>query len=143
MNRPFASLHARTFCHATESPDKVKTAMQNTVGIRELKLSKTEGHHGNPITVMEVDIEEMEGIDDFFSRLSRGDFEELLSSLSSRIDEGCNLFLRIDKQEAFRGTIRLGKDDDVISVRIHVRSFPSKCAIATSIAREYLAGRLS
>lgn len=117
--------------------------MENTIGKRELKISKTEGHHGNPIVVLEAAIEDMEGIDEFFSRLGADDINELLRSLNSRIDLGCNLFIRIDKQAAFKGHIAIGDNDDVILVRVHVRSFPSKREIATSSAAEYLVSILT
>ena len=143
MKKPFAVLHARTFCHATEDFERVKSALENAVGKSETKISKTEGHHGNPIVIIETAVEGMDGIDMFFSKLSRTDVGELLSSLSSRIDDSCDLFVRIDKQAAFKDEIRLGRDDDVISVRIRVRSFPAKREAAYMIVREYLEGVLA
>ena len=143
MKKTFASLHARTFCHATEDLERVKSALENVIGKAEIKISKTEGHHGNPIIVLEAVIEGNEEIDEFFSRLGAKDIEVLLSSLSSRIDEGCNLFMRIDKQTAFKGHATLGDSEDVISVRVHVRSFPARCEIATDLAKEYLTSKLA
>ena len=141
MKRIFSVLHARTFCHATEDLCRVKTALENAVGKSEIRISRTEGHHGNPIFILETTLEEWDGMDGFFSRLGKEDIEELLSSLSSRIDESCDLFIRLDKQSAFKGETKLGRNDDVISVRIHVRSYPSKREIAASAVREYLVER--
>jgi RNA binding exosome subunit len=143
VRKPFAVLHARTFCHATEDLERVRSALENAVGKSEINISKTEGHHGNPIVILEAAVEGMDGIDRFFSKLSRIDVGELLSSLSSRIDDSCNLFVRIDKQAAFKDEIRLGRDDDVISVRVRVRSFPAKREAAYMIAKEYLEGVLA
>lgn len=143
MRKPFAVLHARTFCHATEDLERVRSALENAVGKSEINISKTEGHHGNPIVILEAAVEGMDGIDRFFSKLSRIDVGELLSSLRSRIDDSCNLFVRIDKQAAFKDEIRLGRDDDVISVRVRVRSFPAKREAAYMIAKEYLEGVLA
>jgi len=133
----FSSLHARTFCHATEDLDRVKTALENAVGKSDVKISRTEGHHGNPIVILETAVEERDGIDEFFARLGRENVDEVLSSLSSRMDESCNLFIRLDKQAAFKREIIFGSDD-VISVRIRVRSYPSRRDIAASAVREYL-----
>jgi RNA binding exosome subunit len=141
VKRPFAVLHARTFCHASEDLDKVMTALENTVGKSAIRISRTEGHHGNPISILETTVEDAEGIDTFFSKLDLEDVDEFLSSLSSRIDDSCNLFIRLDKQAAFKGETKLGRNDDVISVRVRVRSFPSKCEVAASAVREYLEGR--
>jgi len=143
VRKPFAVLHARTFCHATEDLERVRSALENAVGKSEINISKTEGHHGNPIVILEAAVEGMDGIDRFFSKLSRIDVGELLSSLRSRIDDSCNLFVRIDKQAAFKDEIRLGRDDDVISVRVRVRSFPAKREAAYMIAKEYLEGVLA
>ena len=115
--------------------------MENAVGKSEVKISRTEGHHGNPIAIVETTLEDAEEIDSFFSKLGQEDVDELLSSLSSRIDNSCNLFIRLDKQAAFKGETKLGRNDDVISVRIRVRSFPSRCEIAASAVREYLEDR--
>jgi len=143
VKKPFTALHARTFCHATEDLDKVKTALENTVGKLDVVVSRTEGHHGNPITIFETRLDETKGINEFFSRLSTQDVEELLGSLGSRIDDGCNLFLRIDKQSAFMGDIKLASSDDVISVRLKVRAFPARSEVASSIVKDYLQELLS
>jgi len=140
VNRPFSALHARTFCHATEDLEKVRTALENTVGQHELRISKIDGHHGNPITILETSLEDMNAIDAFFRKIERADFDKILSSLNSRMDEGCNLFIRIDKQAAFKGDIRLGRNDDVVFIRIHVRSFPAKLEIASPTVRDHLQG---
>ena len=142
MKSVFSVLHARVFCHATEDLDRVKAALENAVGKSEVKITRTEGHHGNPIVILESTVEESDDIDEFFSRLGKQNVDEILSSLSSRMDEACNLFIRLDKQAAFKGEIRFGSDD-VISVRIRVRSYPSRIDIATSAVRDYLGGRKS
>jgi RNA binding exosome subunit len=135
----FSALHARTFCHATEDLDRVRTALENAVGACEIRITKTEGHHGNPILVLEATIEEKKGIDEFFSSLGEENIEEILSSLSSRMDESCNLFIRLDKQAAFKGEMRLGSVD-VISVRIRVQSYPSRSDISASSVQQYFLG---
>jgi RNA binding exosome subunit len=142
VKKTFGALHARTLCHATEDLDRVKIALENVLGKSELTVTRTEGHHGNPIIVIETVVED-ERIDEFFAKLRIEDVEKLLSSLSSRIDEGCNMFIRIDKQAAFKEDIRIGANDDVISLRVRVRSFPAKKDAATSIAKGYLESRLA
>jgi RNA binding exosome subunit len=142
VKKTFGALHARTLCHATEDLDRVKIALENVLGKSELTVTRTEGHHGNPIIVIETVVED-ERIDEFFAKLRIEDVEKILSSLSSRIDEGCNMFIRIDKQAAFKEDIRIGANDDVISLRVRVRSFPAKKDAATSIVKGYLESRLA
>ncbi len=138
VDSTFKSLHARAFCHATEHLDRVKKAMLNVLGEIELRVSKTEGHHGNPIVIVEATIAEPQGIDEFFGRIRDADIEAIAGSLERRIDDGCNLFLKLDKQEAFAGSLRLGSGDDVISVRVRVRAYPARREAAEAAVRDFL-----
>ena len=60
----------------------------------------------------------------FFSHLSRilpsGDRETLLNDLDTRVDEEGRLHLRLDKEECFRGALRL-KDQDPIKILVSFR----------------------
>ncbi len=139
MKRLFVGLYARTFCHTTENLAKVKQALTNVVGDSELRVTKTFGHHGNPITIIESTIKEMSDITRFFAKVDDNDLSVIEDTLATRVDDGCNLFLKIDKQEAFLGKVKLGHEDDVISLRIRVAAFPATCEVAQSNIREYLA----
>lgn len=138
VRTPFSGAYLRTFCHATEDYEKVEKALLNVSGPSEISVSKTEGIHGNPITILEVPIEEDRGIRDLLGRLSDADIHELLQTLARRIDDGCNLFFRLDKQQAFAGKAVLCQGEDVILVRMKVRSFPARCEVAERSTREYL-----
>ncbi len=138
MKGPFSGVFLRTFCHATEDCAKVTQALQNAAGTAEVRATRTGGVHGNPIVVLEASLEDEQEIIDLFNRLRDDDLEALLATLAARIDEGCNLFFRIDKQEAFKGTLVLTRGEDVILVRTKVRAFPAKCELAQKEAREFL-----
>ena len=138
VNKIFSNLHARAFSHATEELERVKLAVTNTVGGAGLTVTRSDGHHGNPIDIIEFTVEDEEGITAFFRRFDKTDLEDLRGSLARRVDEGCNLFVKVDKQSAFDGTIRLGKGDDVISVRVKIRAFPARTELAQRIAHEFL-----
>lgn len=143
MKRNFSVLFARAICHATEDLDKVKLAMANTIGDRDLKVSATEGHHGNPITVVEGSVKDADGISEFFERLGEGDLRGLLDSLNLRLDDSCNLFLRVDKQAACLGEVKLSPGEDVVSVRVRVSAFPARREIAEEVVREFVESLLS
>jgi RNA binding exosome subunit len=140
VKKLFVGLHARTFCHTTEDLVKVKQAVANVVGDAELRISKTVGHHGNPITIIESTVDETSGISEFFAKIDDHDLSVIEETLPSRVDDGCNIFLKIDKQEAFLGRVRIGHGDDVISLRIRVAAFPATCAVAQNNIREFLTG---
>jgi RNA binding exosome subunit len=58
------------------------------------------------------------------------------------MDEEGNLFLRLDKQRAFLGELRLSGSEDIISVRGSVKAYPKRREIALGVADEYLKGLL-
>lgn len=125
-------------CHATEDLEKVVQALRNTIGDAEIQIARTEGHHGNPITIAEANVESAEGISSFFEKLPIDDLKLILDTLPTRVDEGCNLFLKIDKQAAYEERVRMRHDDDVISIRIKVIAFPAKSEKAQDKTRAYL-----
>lgn len=142
VKRDLGVLHARTFCHATEDIVKVRTAMANAFGACELHVQETEGHHGNPISILECSMQDADGVLEFFSKIGDDDLQQLLRTLDERVDDGCHLFLKIDKQSAYQGDIRLSSGEDVLSVRVKVRSYPAKRELAVEAASEYLLGVL-
>jgi RNA binding exosome subunit len=139
----FRGLHARAFVHATEDLEKVKLAMTNVVGPLELTTLLTEGVHGNPLTILEASVPDPDDVPRFFSKLDPEDLQTILRTLDKRVDEGCNLFVKIDKQSAFLGQIRLDRGDDVISVRIRVAAFPASCEVAQKVVREIVEHELA
>jgi RNA binding exosome subunit len=140
---PFSALHARVFCHATENLEKVRSALLNVVGDAPVKTTATEGHHGNRITILEAVLNDPESISLFFSRLEKGAIEEIARTLDDRTDNGCNIFIRLDKQSAYGGSFSLGAGDDVVSVRLKAKAFPSRPDVAIAATRSFLAEELA
>lgn len=144
VKRAYTKLYARALCHATEDPDKVKRAMANAFGNHaEIKVSETEGVHGNKIIVLETSLESADQIADFIARLDKADLEVVAESAASRIDEHCNLFFRLDKQLAFHEKIKLTAGDDAIAIRLRLKAFPSKTEVAVKVARELVREELN
>jgi len=121
-----------TIIHATEDPGKVAQAIRN-LSLREMPmgaaLNRAKGHHGNEIVTMIFTIRNAKNVESFlrniWNGLSQLDRTEVFSSLSSRVDHAGTLFLRIDKQEALRGKIRL-QDTDPIKIAISFRTMSPK-----------------
>jgi RNA binding exosome subunit len=59
----------------------------------------------------------------------------VIAELDERVDENCSLFLRLDKQAAFGGDVRLGEG---ITLRSKVEAYPAKRETAVENAREAL-----
>lgn len=124
------SIKVTAFVHATEDLEKVLVAVRSispavTLAVTTKKRAK--GHHGNEIMILDYSTKNAKQgehfLSDVLSRLTTMDRTELLSDLSSRIDTGGTLHIRLDKQEAFKGLIRL-QNIDPIKIAISFRREP-------------------
>lgn len=138
---PVAYINIRFFAHATEDLEKVVNAVQNILprdSIEGIAFNRTnlEGHYGNPITLFEAKIKDKETIralmENLSSNLSTLNKEELSRETERYIGEG-SFYLRLDKQAAIQGKIRLVTSDPI---RIRVRFRKSKIEDIIKICRE-------
>lgn len=123
-----AYVDVRFFVHATEDLNKVVKAVHQVlpadyVDDIVLKKNALRGHYGNPITLFETRIKKKKIVEalvkNVFSNLKEPDKESLLREIDSHVEEG-SLYLRLDKQAAFQGEMRLCIADP-IRVRIRFR----------------------
>lgn len=109
------------FSHATEDEDKVEKAMKNLLPEenRDLWLTRKtlKGYHGDPITIVTGKVRTNKGATGVLQRvvqeLSSLDQQRLLDELDERLDDGGNLYIRLDKQNAYLGKVRLLETDPV------------------------------
>ncbi len=110
-----------TFSHATEDEDKVENAIKNLLPEenRDLWITRKtlKGYHGDPITIVTGKIRTKKGATGVLRRvvqeLSSLDQQRLLDELEERLDEGGNLYIRLDKQNAYLGKVLLLETDPV------------------------------
>lgn len=126
----FHYVHLRAFAHETEDLPRVVTAVRQAAQ-EDLAVQETyvEGTHGNRIVILEADVKSAPGAKRMFAALQRDDpdgFGDVVRTARDRLDENLNFHLRLDKQEAYQGRVRLARDDDAITVRAKIRSFESK-----------------
>jgi len=125
------SVEISTIAHATENLDKVNAALRfilpDQLKAKEIFTRKhMQGHHGNPIVTLDArftkpaDVEQF--LNHFITLLSRSERLSIERDLGLYSDEEGNLFIRVDKQQAFRGTIELGGEDP-IRVRLKFTRF--------------------
>ncbi len=134
----FHRLEFRVYTHATEDEAKVRKALDFATGGAEVVETATEGHHGNPIRILEATVERPGAIRAFFGRLPKEDVERLAAEADRRLDEDLFFHLRLDKQEAYQGRLSLADHDDIIAVRGKAASFPAKRERALPGLVEYL-----
>ena len=129
------------FAHATEDENKVLAAARNLLPAAQLEnisfcKSSLRGHHGNPIALFETEVKDKEILSAFVENLSRGlsplDREKLSREAGLHVEKG-SLYLRFDKQAAFRGKLKLGLSDPI---RVRLRFKKQKLEDVVQLCRE-------
>ena len=112
----------QVLCYATEDPKKVLKAVENVLGAdaaKKMSMSseRLEGYYGDPITLMRIFLLDRELCEKallrILSNLSDSEREELWRDRSKLGRHGGKLYIRLDKQEAFLGRIRLSDKDPI------------------------------
>jgi RNA binding exosome subunit len=138
---PIAYVDVRFCAHATEDLGKVMLAVQNVLpsdNIEDIsfKRSNLEGHYGNPITFFDTRIKNKKAVKALVENLSANlnslDKEELGRTINRCVEKG-SLFIRLDKQAAFRGKTRFATSDPI---RIRIRFKKNRTEDVIQICRE-------
>jgi len=117
-------IEVSTIAHATEDINKVKKALLNIIDPElkkhaKIKTTTVKGYYGNPITLLKLILRGNKASKAFSYILSKLDPMEkkLLSlSLEERLDRTNNLYIRLSKQDAYLGRLRIFEGDDVIKI---------------------------
>jgi RNA binding exosome subunit len=126
---PIGYIDVRVFSHATEDPEKVLAAVRNTLPMElgenaVFQKTSLSGHHGNPITLFETRLTDKKALPLALAKIGLGltalDREALGSELKLHLEKR-NLYLRFDKQSAFRGELRFSSVDP-IHFKVHFKN---------------------
>jgi RNA binding exosome subunit len=131
------NISLRAIVSATESEDRVKTALSLFLFDSEIEAIKTEGHYGNPIIILQAQLKGRDCkrfIEHLKLKLTEHEIKRLKNEIPERIDDECCLHLRFDKQAAFQGTVQLATTTDTVSARIKLKAYPAKREKAIEIA---------
>lgn len=117
--------------HATEDLDKVMKAIRNTLpeefADEEYEKSNLLGYHRNPIITLKIFIrervKEIAFLKNILGRLEADDRACLSLKFKDYMDSKGNFYLRLDKQEAFLGKIKLGFVD-IIHIKVKLDFTP-------------------
>ncbi|OVE84180.1 RNA-binding protein [Natronolimnobius baerhuensis] len=141
---PLHYVDLRTFCYATEDEKRVEEALRTFLPGSddderdpfEIERVESDGHYGDRILVLSARVENANDIRHVLSRLADLEsFDTLIDELDERVTENTELFLRLDKQAAFGGDVKLG---DGITFRGKVEAYPAKKEKAVDNAEEVL-----
>ncbi|MFX1566607.1 MAG: RNA-binding domain-containing protein [Promethearchaeota archaeon] len=121
-------LDVQASVQATEEEEKVRQAIQNLfpAAMRrtlDLKSTTLRGHYHNPIIRLTIQITKpalvTQALTAIGQQLSPEDRIKIQKTLTSRINQKGQLFLRLNKQEAYQGRVQLINRGD--SIRLVVR----------------------
>lgn len=115
-------LEARAYAHATEDLDRVVEAVRNVAPGGRIAVAKARGHHGNEIAVVTAEVEGCEASDALkyiLNNLDEIEFNIFINSININKNR---LYIRINKQKALSGVLRLDEGDDVVVVEARVAS---------------------
>ncbi|NPA86419.1 MAG: exosome subunit [Candidatus Diapherotrites archaeon] len=132
---------ARVFVRSTEDPEKVLRALQTVVPLatkKNVKVTEHRGVYGNlfySITYEGRRKEAKKVWEHVWRNLDPEDREFLKERIEEFVDEWGNLHLRFDKQDAYRGKLRLGQSG-VVKLVFKLEAYPAKPEKFREIARK-------
>jgi len=138
---PIAYVDISLFAHATEDENRVVEAAKRVLPTSQaesivFERSSLRGHHGNPITFFEAKIENKDiaraVVENLASNLSELDKDTLQREISLHVEKG-SLYLRLDKQAALQGELRLSAADPI---RVRIRFKKNRLEDVIHICRE-------
>jgi len=118
----------KAFAHATEDINKVRNALKNILpdeiknAINNLNVTTVKGHYGNEINILDLTLSKNDSyslLKNILCKLEETERNILLASLSSRSDvKHSHLYVRLSKQDAYLGKLKLLDGSDVIKLVI-------------------------
>ena len=127
----------RAICAATEGEEKVKKALSLFIFENEINIINTDGHFGNPISILTAIIRGNDCsrfIEILRSKLPEQDIQRLKNEICDRVDDDCVLHIRFDKQTAYDGNVQLATTGDAITTEIKLRTYPARREKAIGLA---------
>ena len=120
--RALQSVQVSTIAHATDDLDKIQTALrfllpESWKGREIFTRRYMQGHHGNPIVTLEARLTKTQEVEQFrshfMSQLPKNEKLLIERDFDAHSDEEGNLYIRLDKQQAYRGIVELGNEDPI------------------------------
>jgi RNA binding exosome subunit len=131
----------RAFVAATEDEQRVREALSIFVPLDSISTTSVEGHFGNEIKILEAALKKRDARA-FFQilreQLPKEDLSKLRRETLERLDEDNHFHLRLDKQAAYKGMVRLTDLKDAIAVSAMVETYPTRREEALRIISELL-----
>jgi len=119
----------RAFVAATEDEGRVREALGILAPLDRISATAAEGHFGNEIKILEASLRKKEG-QAFFQilreQLLTDDLQRLRREIPDRLEGDSHFHLRLDKQAAYKGLLRLTDSRDALDVSALIKTYPSR-----------------
>jgi RNA binding exosome subunit len=137
-------LRLRATCHPTEDLAKVEAALRFVAGVPDLPVEAAamETHHGGTVHVVEGVLDKARAVRGLLQRLLDlpGAQADLAATLEASTDDDGVLYVRVDKQEALRGSLVLTRGEDAVQLRLRMETYPAGREAALVALRELVEG---
>ena len=131
----------RAFVAATEDEGRVREALAVFIPLDRIAAVTAEGHFGNEIKILEAALRRREVaafLQILREQLSPEDLERLRREIPDRLEGESHFHLRLDKQAAYKGLVRLTNSKDALDITILVRTYPARRESALKILSELI-----
>ncbi|MDD4653553.1 MAG: RNA-binding domain-containing protein [Methanothrix sp.] len=131
----------RAFVAATEDEGRVREALAVFAPLDRITAVTAEGHFGNEIKILEAVLRRKEAaafLQILREQLSAEDLERLRREIPDRLEGDSHFHLRLDKQAAYKGLVRLTNSKDALDITILVRTYPARRESALKILSELI-----
>lgn len=137
---PFKSARLRALALATEVEERVLEAVRFASASEDVKVVRTSGHFGTPISIIEAELGKARDIRRFLAHVDGlGIRAALAGQAEARVDDERVFHFRLDKQQAYLGTLALATGKDVIDVTLKVAVYPASREAAVQAVGAWLA----
>ncbi len=131
----------RAFVAATEDESRVREALGIFVPLDRISATPARGHFGNEIKILEASLRKKDSLA-FFQilreQLPAEDLIRLRREMPDRLEKDNHFHLRLDKQAAYKGLLRLTDSADALDVSALVKTYPARREEALRILSELL-----
>ncbi len=131
----------RAFVAATEDESRVREALGIFVPLDGISAINAQGHYGNEIKILEASLRKKDSLAFFqilHEQLPAEDLVRLRREVPERLGDDSHFHLRLDKQAAYKGMLRLTDSADALDISILVKTYPARREEALRILSELL-----
>lgn len=131
----------RAFVAATEDEGRVREALAVFVPLDRITAVAAKGHFGNEIKILQAELRRREAAA-FFAilreQLPAEELQRLRREIPDRLEGESHFHLRLDKQAAYKGLLRLTDSKDALDTTILVKTYPARREAALKIIGELI-----